>query len=199
MKPNTITCLQPPTRTRLFVLFLSILCLVGMPRAGLADTYVSGVIAGQTWTAASSPYRVVGNIGVALLTINPGVTVFFESNYVFEVDGFLTAVGTGAQPIIFACTNGGGWQGIFFNNCYDGSRLAYCQIRNSLNSGVRCVNADAIIQSCVLANNSSGNDGGGIYVDNRAYPGSEILIQNCIITNNTAAGAGGGALAVSMQ
>jgi hypothetical protein len=190
MKTNT-TCLEPSLRTLLFVLLLSILCLVGMPRAGLADTYVSGTIAGQTWTAANSPYRVVGDINVALLTINPGVTVFFESNYVFEVDGFLTAIGTGAQPIIFACTNGGGWQGIFFNYCYDGSELAHCQIGNSVNSGIRCVSADPVIRSCVLANNS-GSSGGGIYVDNHLYPGGDVAIMDCIFTNNVSANEGGG-------
>jgi predicted outer membrane repeat protein len=198
MKPNANTTRsEEDFGTRLIVLLLLMSCLLALPKAGLADTYVSGTISGQTWTTANSPYRVVGNINVALLTINPGVTLLFESNYVFEVDGFLTAIGTAAQPITFACTNGG-WQGIFFNWCYDGSELAHCQIRNSLNGGIRCVSADLVIRSCVLANNSSGGSGGGIFVDNHLYPSSRIVIADCTLTNNSSAGEGG-ALYVNNQ
>jgi predicted outer membrane repeat protein len=187
---NTTTCFEPHTQTRLFVLLLSILCLWGLPIPGLADTYVAGTIAGETWTQANSPYRVIGNIQVALLTINPGVTVLFESNYVFEVSGFLTAIGSAPEPIIFTRTNGAGWQGIFLNNCLDGSELAYCHISGSVNSGIRCLSADAIIRCCVLATNS-GSEGGGIYVNNQSYPGSTTLITNCTFTGNTALGFGG--------
>ena len=190
-RASSVAVCRSLVRNRLAVMFLSILFLVILPKVGLADTYVSGTIAGQTWTVANSPYRVVGNIEVALLTISPGVSVFFESNYVFEVDGFLTAIGTESQPIIFACTTGEGWQGIFFNNCYNGSQLVHCQIGNSLNSGIRCINADPIIQFCSLVNNT-GNSGGGVYIDNSTYSGSKIAIHECAFLNNSSANYGGG-------
>src|SRR6058998_1932365 len=121
---KAINCLEPLARNRLLFCTLSTLFFLAPPGQALADTFVSGTIAGQTWTKANSPYRVVGNIQVAVLTINPGVTVYFESNYVFEVDGFLTAVGSELEPIVFTRTNGVGWQGIYFNNSYNGSELA---------------------------------------------------------------------------
>src|SRR6266571_3745271 len=96
---KSINCLVPLTPNRLFLFLLSTLCFFCLPKAALADTFVSGTITGQTWTKANSPYRVIGDIQVALLTINPGVAVYFEGNYVFEVDGFLTAVGSGPEPI----------------------------------------------------------------------------------------------------
>src|SRR5258708_38262256 len=67
-------------------------------------TDVSGTIVNQTWTSNNSPYRVVGDILVAGLTINPGVTVVFTTNYAFEVDGVLQARGTPNAPIIFMGT-----------------------------------------------------------------------------------------------
>src|SRR5205823_5891998 len=71
---KTIAPAQPAPQTRRIALLLSALCFFGLPRLGvLADTFVSGSIAGQTWTKANSPYRVVGDIQVAVLTINPGV------------------------------------------------------------------------------------------------------------------------------
>ena len=188
---NAYTRLRPVIATRLPFVLLSILCLFDPPKAALADTMVSGTIAGQTWTKANSPYRVVGNIQVALLTINPGVTVYFESNYVFEVDGFLTAVGSALEPIVFTRTNGAGWQGIFFNNSGNGSELVYCQISGSLNSGIRCVNADAVVRSCLLANNTTVGEGGGLYINSQSYPGSIILVTNSFFTGNMAAGVGG--------
>ena len=68
----------------------------------------------QTWTSNNSPYIVVGDINVAGLTILPGVTVQFASNYAFEVDGTLQALGAVGLPIVFTGTNGG-WQGLYFN------------------------------------------------------------------------------------
>ena len=101
-------------------------------------TDVSGTIVNQTWTSNNSPYRVVGNILVAGLTINPGVTVLFTNNYAFEVAGRLKANGTATAPIVFMGTNGG-WQGIYLNNAQAGSQLSYCSISGAVNSAIRLV------------------------------------------------------------
>ena len=185
---------SPPPRAR--NAWRAAACVLGLLSSlseASADTFVSGTIAGQTWTTAGSPYRVIGNINVALLTINPGVTVLFQSNYLFEVDGFLTASGTLAQPITFTCTNGSGWQGIFFNYCENGSELDYCNIsavQGGL-SAIDCQSANPILRSCVLFNNACTLQGGGLWVDNRSYPGSEMLVQSCTFSNNTSASHGG--------
>src|SRR5450759_311339 len=104
----------------------------------LFATDVCGTIVNQTWTSNNSPYRVVCNILVAGLTIQPGVTVIFTNNYTFEVAGKLRAIGTPDQPILFTRTNGG-WQGIFFNNAQAGSQLSYCSISGAVNSAIRLV------------------------------------------------------------
>jgi hypothetical protein len=144
------------------ILILGILmfwvALLGVARA---QTDVSGTIVNQTWTVAGSPYVVVGNVNVAGLIIQPGVEVVFRTNYAFEVDGNISALGTAAAPIVFMGTNGG-WQGIYFNNANPGSVLNYCVISNSVNSGVRITNTGLGITNCIIVNNSSSGSGGGI-------------------------------------
>jgi hypothetical protein len=71
-----------------------------------ADTVVGGYIyTDTTWTAAGSPY-IVATQSVTVtqgveLTVNPGVTVRFNSGLKLSVDGTLIARGTDADPIIF--------------------------------------------------------------------------------------------------
>ena len=184
---------SPPPRARfIWRAATCLLGLLGSIGAASADTYVCGTIAGQHWTIAGSPYRVTCNVNVNLLTIDPGVVVIFQSNYLFEVDGILTALGTSAQPITFTCTNGG-WQGIFFNYCENGSELDYCNIsavQGGL-SAIDCQSANPVLRSCVLFNNACTREGGGLFVDNRSYPGGDMLVQSCIFSNNTSASNGG--------
>jgi hypothetical protein len=158
---------------------------------GSCGTSVSGPIVNQTWTSNNSPYCVVGPINVAGLTINPGVTVNFTSNYAFEVDGVLAANGTPTAPIVFMGTNGG-WQGIYFNYSSPGSVLAYCTISNSVNSGIRIAESSPTIVNCTIVSNSAAN-GGGIYVTSLTTGGP--VLQDCLVTNNIASGQGGGVYA----
>lgn len=169
-----------PTRGT-FLLGLLLPCLLC---ANVKATDVSGTIVNGTWTSNNSPYRVVGNITVAGLTINPGVTVRFASNYVFEVDGVLRAKGTPAAPIVFMGTNGG-WQGIYFNYSSPGSVLACCIVSNSINSGIRIVNSNPKIKGCAIVSNSaaSTNNGGGIYA---SIASGNLTITDSIIANNNA-------------
>jgi Right handed beta helix region/Chlamydia polymorphic membrane protein (Chlamydia_PMP) repeat len=144
-------------------------------------TYVSGTIVNETWTLEGSPYCVEGDILVASLTIEPGVRVEFIGNYVFEVAGTLTAIGTEENEIVFTAqeTNEDGWQGIFFNYSSPGSELAYCTIEDSINSGIRTKNITLIIKNCTITNNS-GTQGAGIYAN-----GGEIILMSCTIEGNS--------------
>jgi hypothetical protein len=151
----------------------------------LAQTNVSGTIVNGNWTSNNSPYIVVGDINVAGLTINPGVTVIFATNYAFEIDGVLTANGTPNAPIVFMGTNGG-WQGIYFNYSSPGSVLACCVISNSVNSGINIFSSTPLIIDCVIANNSAPLHGGGIQANN--FAGGDVMLQNCIISNNMVGG-----------
>jgi hypothetical protein len=161
-------------------------------RAG-AQTSVSGTIITQVWTSNNSPYNVVGDITVAGLTIGPGVTVNFDTNYAFEVDGVLIAGGTPDAPIVFKGTNG--WKGIYFNISSPGSILANCIISNSVSSGVQIYNSNPLLENCVIAKNRSSTSGGGVAIVNTNMPGP-VILQNCSITDNTAVQNGGGVYAL---
>ena len=82
-----------------------------------AQTHVSGLISGQTWTKSGSPYIVDSNIFVATLIIEPGTVVTFSGDYKFEVGGVLSAIATPCDSIIFTQDDSlNGWQGIIFQN-----------------------------------------------------------------------------------
>lgn len=161
---------------------LSLLLLSALATMSVAATNVSGLIVNGTWTQANSPYNVVGDIDVAGLTIQPGVQVVFQSNYNFEVDGVLKAVGTASAPIVFSGTNAR-WNGIYFNQSSPGSVLAHCSISNSTNSAIRInKTSPPALQNCLIAGNSAPTNGGGIYA---ALATNQLLdIEGCVISNN---------------
>ncbi|MBI5386063.1 MAG: right-handed parallel beta-helix repeat-containing protein [Verrucomicrobia bacterium] len=162
-----------------------LLLLLGSVNAGRA-TDVTGTIVGEHWTKANSPYCAVGDILAADLTIDPGVRIYFVSNYVFEIAADVTAIGTPADPIVFTSTNGTvGWQGIFFNASGDDSTVAWCWIQNSVKSGIRVFDSSPVIRNCVITNNTIIGNGGGIWVQNSTY---DLLLQNCTIINNRSKG-----------
>ena len=164
-----------------------------------AATQVSGIIAGQTWTTAGSPYEVTGDLLVASLTIQPGVEVKFMGNFVFEVAGSVNAIGESGAMIQFRPANAAtGWQGIYFNESPAGSTLDYCRIEGSKNGGIRIINSLPLIRHCVIANNSSapGFAGGGI----RATLNSgRIEVLSCVISNNVAPGNGSAGAGIALR
>ena len=165
-----------------------VLCLMlisAMARTCMG-TEKSGTIVGETWTKAASPYYITGDILVVDLSIQPGTSIYFDSNYVFEVAGVLTAVGSESEHILFTQTNGaGGWQGVFFNYGAAGSSLIHCTVSKASNSGVRALYTSPRIEKCVFAENA-GASGGGVYLFH-----SESDVVDCVFTNNSAGGGGG--------
>ncbi len=194
--------------------FETLLDNVRLESEQLPGTVVSGTIVNQVWTPANSPYRVVGDVQVASLTIQPGVTVLMSGNHVFEVAGTLKAVGTSTAPILFTAPNGG-WQGLFFNTAQPacelahcviekssnsgirivstpGLVLAHCTVANSLNSGIRIVNSVPSISDCIIRSNSVSISapGGNGALTLEAYGGgivtdSSLVLDNCTIENNS--------------
>lgn len=71
-------------------------------------TLVSGVISSNTtWTMAASPYIITGNVGIpsgVILTIEPGVTVYYAGAYYILVKGAIVENGSQLQPISFTST-----------------------------------------------------------------------------------------------
>lgn len=96
------------------------LTLIFCASFGYAQTNLSGsIFSSTTLSTAGSPYVVSGNLVVfdgAVLTIEPGVIVKFETNASLEMRGTLNAIGTAYAPIEFtsnlATPVKGSWNGI---------------------------------------------------------------------------------------
>src|SRR5437899_2982871 len=83
----------------------SLLCFALLSLVAKSQTNVSGFInANTTWTVTGSPYIVVANALVSqgyTLTIQPGVTIKFNTNCALQIDGELIAIGTPTNHISF--------------------------------------------------------------------------------------------------
>lgn len=106
-----------------------------------AQTEVQGDVSG-TWTAANSPYNVIGDIIVPngqTLTINPGVSVQFMDRCSLTIHGTFTVVGTESASIFFtsgkSSPKSNSWSGITFESDSDpNSVISYSEIEYSINS-----------------------------------------------------------------
>ncbi len=94
---------------------------------------VSGV-----WNVGDSPFYINGNITVGSsdsLTIQPGITVYFNGYYSLIVRGKLVAAGTQSNSITFALAGGGSdrnkWIGISLYSNTNPSTISYCTIMNA--------------------------------------------------------------------
>jgi|GEM_PF-492067 len=150
---------------------------------------LNGVLAGDT------TYHVIGNILVEQndrLTIEPGAEFYFDNGLNFLISGYLCAVGTETDSIIFKPFNIAYWQGIdFVDSASDSSELGYCLIQGSVSSGIDIEHSDPTIRNCSIYGNSLDGSGGGI----RLYY-SDSPIENCLFEFNTTSGifTGGGGL-----
>src|SRR5690349_5263516 len=155
-------------------------------------TVPGGLVAGQTWRAAGSPYCVEGDIQTTLLTIEPGVQVLVDGPYEIDVLSTITAVGTADAPIQFtARTPSTPWHGLKFQNTPAGSQLAYCTFEYSNARAISLTNTAPIqITNSTFQNNSAATNGGAI----GAVGATGLVIDHCDFESNTAtvAGQGGG-------
>ncbi len=154
-------------------------------------TYSSNIILDIT----ELPYMIRGDLTVAsgaVLTIQPGVLLKFDSNSDFNVRGGLTASGTATNHIVFTSfrddsrggdTNGdgatagspGSWGGIWFGATTDDNNaiLRHCEIYFSGKGGygnnnsplVLDARANPILENVILADNSIN----GIWLETRTY------------------------------
>ena len=166
---------------------------------GIPSGYVSGI-----WTAASSPYRILGDITIhadSTLTIEPGVEVIFQGHYRFIINGIINAVGTQTDSIRFtAAIPDTGWRGLRFMTSTGTSHLAYCTIEygkatsgsilhDRRGGGIYCLNSLPEISHCSIRNNLADVYGGGICFYN--VSNDTIFITDCDITNNKTTGFSG--------
>jgi hypothetical protein len=194
-------------KTRAFwMMVLGGYCMSG---AVIAQTNVSGPISvNTTWLSANGPYIVEGNTLVQegiTLTIEPDVTVEFETGMALQVDGELVAIGTVDMPVVFTSAallpEPGDWGYISFSNAsadaefdtegnyVSGSVMEYCVVEyaggNTYNFGAIIIdNALPYIFRCVIRDNSAS----GIYGINLTGP---LRIVENLIADNTAPTGGG--------
>lgn len=171
----------------------------------VADTtwVASGNVSG-VWAASGSPFMVhTGDITVAsgdMLTIEPGVKVYFTGQFKLVVNGLLQAIGSQSDSIWFTGTADSipyysiqHWQGIRFVSADPSCRLSYCSITHSgatgageLSSGggLYCFNTDLAIshswiRRCHAGASASAGRGCGAYFEN-----STVEMDNTTISNN---------------
>ena len=86
-----------------------------------------------TWDVANSPYRVQRDVRIAAgvtLTIEPGVTVFFDDNASLVVSGQFSAVGTEDNPIWFTRRPGeSDWDGLQFRGTTGDNRIEHAIVQ----------------------------------------------------------------------
>ena len=96
-----------------------------------AGTSASGTISEEeTWSALDSPFQVTGNVVVSsgvTLTIEPSVTVKFDSGKALQIRGELVAQGTSVSPITFTSSASspaaGDWVRLLFLSSATGASL----------------------------------------------------------------------------
>ncbi len=188
------------------VVFLPI--LLAFNHASSSSIEVSGNVSG-VWDVDT--VKVIGDIQVReveSLFILPGVTVEFQSRFVFNINGQVVATGTEELPVIFtmADTAGfhndtiphGGWMGIRFDGLspdVDSSLFHNCRF-----SYGKAVSEDSLmrlggvmnirdfskieISHCTFTLNKAADKGGALYLYN-----ANILLKNNLFTHNSS-GAG---------
>ena len=105
-----------------------------------APVPVSGSLTGDTtWATGGGPYTVSGNFIIPAaytLTIEPGVTVFFQTGAQMTVNGRLVAEGTEFRQVRFAGVPGGGsWNGLQFADTMLDNRISYAILSGSTRTG----------------------------------------------------------------
>jgi hypothetical protein len=155
---------------------VSLVCFTLAVSVASADTIIPPGYVSGTWTAAGSPYLVQGDIEIhddSLLTIEPGVTVSGGYNDKLSVWGYLEAVGTAADSIIFDI-------GIrIMSGAPDSSHMAYARFSGSGSfARIECYLANPVITHCTLSDNT--DIYGGVYLS-----ASNPEISYCTISRNT--------------
>jgi len=167
-----------------------------------AQTIVPPGPVSGTWTAAGSPYLVQGEINIPTnntLNIESGVEVNFQGHYKFIVNGYLEAIGTEQENILFTAADTSiGWHGLRFISAQDTSELYYCIIEygkaigstdvDSCGGGIYGENSNVSISNCHISNNTAYLSGGGLLF----WGGSEVTMTRCTVMDNQAEWCAGG-------
>jgi len=148
--------------------------------------FISGVLTDTLYLVISD---VIVDVGDSLI-IEPGAVILFDGTYLFLVAGYLYAVGTEEDSIVFASREGAEpWGGIALQWIELFAILKYCYITGSCFGGIGIgMGEEAIIENCLIKGNYSMYGMGGIGVNYSCSP----VIRNCDIIDNTTDFGGGG-------
>jgi len=121
-----------------------------------------GIVKGA-WTMSGSPFHVKRDLFVPpgeSLTIEQGVSVYFEGLFGLTVRGKLLAIGTSGNRIAFAWyqggTQGGLWKGIELLSTVQPSTISYCTISNALTAISLSGSSNNIVTFNIVRYNSAG-------------------------------------------
>ena len=173
------------------VVFLGLSLSIG-PWA-LAATSVIGIVVGQTWTKADSPYVLVGDVMFTSGTIQPGVEIQAGGNYTFEIGGIVTIQGTKVEPILFTTAPGvEAWQGVLCNRTPGTLELSWVIIERAQASGLHIVDCAATVRNSIFRDNVSAA-GAGVRIEvTTTATLDDIVFEDCTIAGNTASRSDGG-------
>lgn len=146
-----------------------------------SQTYVSGIINGETWDSNNSPFIQNGDIIVYSLNIGPGVTVMSSMDYNFDVYGQINALGTLQDSIRFKPIEGHeNWNGIKLTDTGLASRFEYCNMSSAWAGAINCINAyDVSLINCTITNSE---------LHGVSFSGAEFIINGCKLYNNGSRG-----------
>ncbi|MFZ2323178.1 MAG: T9SS type A sorting domain-containing protein [Ignavibacteriaceae bacterium] len=178
--------------TNLFSITLSLLLFLSITIT--AQTNVSGLISSNTtWLLTGSPYIITGNVLVnnsAVLTIEPGVVVKFNTGTSLQIDGTIIARGVSDNNIIFTSNASipaaGDWGYVYFS---DASSDAVFDVNEDYASG-------SILEYVIV------EFGGGAQVDNNGtirLENAHPFINHSKIRNNTMTGITGWMLSGNLR
>ena len=148
---------------------------------------VSGTIGGPvTWSQASSPYVVIGDITVATngtLTIEPGVTVQVNHYLVIDVYGRLEAAGTSSSNIVFtgSTQSNGWWYGLRLYGTGSVS-LAWCDLSYAGYSGANGIDKQSTGSLSMSHSRLHHINNAALYQRNSA---NAPVLNNVCFSNNT--------------
>ena len=164
----------------------------------IAGTYseIKGNLKGIL-AVSDSPYLINKDVNVLpgdTLSIDPGVSLFFNENTRLNIQGTILATGTKEQPVVFTPYSYD-WLGISIKNGNSTSELKFCIIEgvylpgdSSISYGaIEITNSEAEIRNCIFRYNYTPY-GGGLCLIN-----SNAIVMNNIFTGNDA-GLYGGAM-----
>ena len=169
-----------PWLRRAIAVMTFVAAALAFPQPALAGISVTGSITSNTtWAVADSPITVTGHVTVdagVTLTVEPGVTVEFDTGKVLDINGTLIAQGTSSDKVTFtssaASPAAGDWGYIRFkdgaspsagttfdgaDNYVAGSILKHCIVEyaGSYSSSVSTIDNATYVDSCTFKNNSS--------------------------------------------